>query len=170
MTYPGYVDNNFDGFNDNFDPGADSDSDGNPNFYDTDFPGWFDSNGDGVNDNMDKDLDGIPNNLDLDSDNDGIPDVVESFGVDANGDGRIDNYTDTDNDGLSQNVDSPGGVAGSGMGLGALDTDGDGIPNYLDLDSDNDGIPDIIEAFGTDNNTLPQGDWVHRYRWGWLFR
>lgn len=152
LTYPGYVDNNFDGFNDNFDPGADSDSDGNPNFYDTDFPGWFDSNGDGVNDNMDKDLDGIPNNLDLDSDNDGIPDVVESFGVDANGDGRIDNYTDTDNDGLSQNVDSPGGVAGSGMGLGALDTDGDGIPNYLDLDSDNDGIPDIIEAFGTDNN------------------
>ena len=30
------------------------------------------------------------------------------------------------------------------------DTDGDGIPNYLDLDSDNDGIIDIIEAGGTD--------------------
>ena len=36
--------------------------------------------------------------------------------------------------------------------MSSLDTDGDGIPNYLDLDSDNDGIPDIIEAFGTDNN------------------
>jgi len=150
-TYPGFVDNNSDGFNDNFDPSADSDNDGIPNFYDPSFPGWVDSNGDGVNDTMDKDLDGIPNHLDLDSDNDGIPDVTESFGVDANGDGRIDGYSDTDNDGLSQNVDANGtGVANSGLGLGALDTDGDGVPNYLDLDSDNDGIPDIIEAYATD--------------------
>jgi hypothetical protein len=36
--------------------------------------------------------------------------------------------------------------------LGAIDTDGDGIPNYLDLDSDNDGIPDVVEAYGTDAN------------------
>ncbi|WGH75481.1 DUF4347 domain-containing protein [Tenacibaculum tangerinum] len=28
----------------------------------------------------------------------------------------------------------------------ALDTDGDGLPNHLDLDSDNDGCPDAIEA------------------------
>jgi uncharacterized repeat protein (TIGR01451 family) len=149
--YPGYIDNNTDGFNDNFDPSADSDNDGNPNFYDSNFPGWLDSNSDGINDNMDKDLDGIPNHLDLDSDNDGIPDTVESFGVDANGDGIIDNYSDTDNDGFSQNVDfNNTGVTNSALGLGPLDTDGDGIPNYLDLDSDNDGIPDITEAFGTD--------------------
>jgi hypothetical protein len=32
------------------------------------------------------------------------------------------------------------------------DTDGDGIPNHLDLDSDNDGIFDIIEAGGVDVN------------------
>jgi hypothetical protein len=32
------------------------------------------------------------------------------------------------------------------------DSDGDGIPNYLDLDSENDGIPDIIEAGGIDHN------------------
>ncbi len=151
--YPGYVDYNGDGFNDNFDPGADADNDGIPNFLDPSFPGFVDVNGDGVNDKMDKDLDGIPNHLDLDSDNDGIPDVVESYGVDANGDGRIDNYTDTDNDGLSQNVDaSNAGVGGSGNGLGAPDLDNDGIPNYLDTDSDNDGIPDIIEALGTDAN------------------
>ncbi len=149
--YPGFTDNNSDGFNDNFDPGADTDNDGVFNFYDADFPGYVDTNGDGVNDHMDKDLDGIPNNLDLDSDNDGLPDVVESFGVDADGDGRIDNYSDTDNDGLSQNVDGGNtGVAGSGSALGALDTDGDGMPNYLDLDSDNDGIPDVIEVFGAD--------------------
>jgi len=152
-SYPGFVDNNADGVNDNFDPSADSDNDGIPNFYDADFPGYVDSNADGINDNMDKDLDGIPNHLDLDSDNDGIPDTVESYGVDTNGDGLIDNYVDTDNDGFSQNVDgNASGVTGSGNGLGAPDFDGDGIPNYLDLDSDNDGIPDLIESGGTDAN------------------
>ena len=34
----------------------------------------------------------------------------------------------------------------------SFDSDGDGIPNRLDLDSDNDGIPDIVEAGGTDND------------------
>lgn len=151
--YPGFVDHNSDGINDNFDPSADSDNDGIPNFLDHDFPGFVDANSDGVNDNFDSDQDGIPNFLDLDSDNDGIPDVVESGGVDANGDGIIDNYSDTDSDGLSQNVDASNtGATNSGLGLGALDTDGDGVPNYLDLDSDNDGVPDVIEVYGTDNN------------------
>ena len=145
--YPGYVDHNYDNVNDNFDYGADSDGDGTPNFYDTDFPGFIDSNGDAVNDNADKDLDGIPNQYDLDSDNDGIPDVVESYGVDTNGNGIIDNYIDTDNDGFSQNVDANNtGVNGSNVGLGPQDFDNDGIPNYLDTDSDNDGIPDIVEV------------------------
>ncbi|MBK7376696.1 MAG: T9SS type A sorting domain-containing protein [Chitinophagaceae bacterium] len=152
-AYPGFVDTNFDGVNDNFDYGADSDNDGNPNYYDTDFPGFTDSNGDGVNDNADKDKDGIPNQYDLDSDNDGIPDVVEAYGVDTNGDGIIDNYTDTDADGFSQNVDANStGVQGSGNGLGIPDLDGDGIFNYLDTDSDNDGIPDVVEVMGTDGN------------------
>jgi len=151
--YPGYVDNNSDGVNDNFDWGADADNDGIPNFYDTGFLPFTDTNGDGVNDRADKDLDGIPNQYDLDSDNDGIPDVVESYGVDTNGDGIIDNYTDTDNDGFSQNVDANNtGVAGSGNGLGSQDLDIDGIPNYLDLDSDNDGIPDLVESGGADTN------------------
>ena len=153
-AYPGFTDNNSDGFNDNFDWGADSDNDGIPNFQDTNFwKGWVDINADGVNDQSDKDLDGIPNQYDRDSDNDGIPDVVESYGVDTNGDGIIDNFTETDFDGFSQNVDANNtGVNLSGNGLGAQDLDGDGIPNYLDLDSDNDGIPDIIEAGGTDAN------------------
>ncbi len=153
-SYPGYVDNNSDGVNDLFDWGADADNDGIPNFQDRDFwKPWVDINNDGVNDLSDKDLDGIPNQYDLDSDNDGIPDVVESYGVDTNGDGIIDNYVDTDNDGFSQNVDGNNtGVNLSGNGLGAQDFDGDGIPNYLDLDSDNDGIPDIIEALGVDAN------------------
>jgi uncharacterized repeat protein (TIGR01451 family) len=148
--YPGYVDYNIDGSNDNFDYGADSDNDGILNFYDTDFPGFIDTNGDGVNDNADKDKDGIPNQYDLDSDNDGIPDTVESYGVEANGDGLLDSYTDTDGDGFSQNVDANStGVSGSGNGLDAQDFDGDGIPNYLDTDSDNDGIPDVVEVNGS---------------------
>jgi hypothetical protein len=153
-SYAGYVDNNTDLVNDNFDYGADSDNDGIPNYLDPTFAGFIDSNADGVNDNADKDLDGIANQYDLDSDNDGIPDVVESYGVDTNGDGIIDNYIDSDADGFSQNVDANiiGGVTGSGAGLGAQDFDGDGIPNYLDTDSDNDGVPDIIEAGGSDIN------------------
>lgn len=153
-TYAGFVDYNSDNYNDNFDWGADSDNDGIPNFQDTGFwIVWLDVNADGVNDNSDKDLDGLPDQYDRDSDNDGIPDVVESYGVDTNGDGIIDNYTETDFDGFSQNVDANNtGVNGSGTGLGAPDLDGDGIPNYLDLDSDNDGIPDVIEAAGTDSN------------------
>lgn len=135
------------------DPLDDDDLDGIPNYRDTNYPGFVDINGDGVNDNFDSDLDGVINELDLDSDNDGIPDVVESGGVDANGDGKIDNYTDTDNDGFSQNVDANNtGSAGSGNGLGLLDTDGDSIPNMFDLDSDNDGIPDVVEVYGADSN------------------
>ena len=83
---PDYVEGN------GVDPSGDDDADGIENYRDTDFPGFVDSNNDGVNDRFDADLDGIPNHLDLDSDNDGIPDVVESGGVDADGDGRIDNY------------------------------------------------------------------------------
>lgn len=152
--YPGYVDNNSDNYNDNFDWGADSDNDNIPNFQDINFwKGWVDTNADGVNDLSDKDLDGIPNQYDRDSDNDGIPDVVESYGVDTNGDGIIDNFTETDYDGFSQNVDANNtGVSGSGVGLGAQDFDGDGIANYLDTDSDNDGIPDAVEVLAPDTN------------------
>lgn len=42
------------------------------------------------------------------------------------------------------------------------DTDGDGIPDYLDLDSDNDGCPDAIEGSGNFttlvNSTMPGGN------------
>lgn len=135
------------------DPFEDDDNDGIPNYRDASYPGFVDTNGDGINDHFDADLDGIINALDLDSDNDGIPDVVEAGGVDANGDGRIDNYADIDGDGFSDNVDANlSGHSSSGSGLGLPDFDGDGIPNMFDLDSDNDGIPDILEAGGIDTN------------------
>lgn len=152
-TYAGFVDNNNDYINDNFQADGDSDNDGILNYLDTDFPGRVDSNLDGVDDRFDTDLDGKINMLDLDSDNDGIPDVVEAYGVDTDGDGKIDSFVDTDADGLSDQVDTNlSGASNTGLGLNKPDLDNDGVPNYLDLDSDNDGIPDIIEAGAPDIN------------------
>ncbi len=91
----------------------------------------------------DTDKDGILNYLDSDSDNDGITDVIENYGVDTDGDGKIDGLINITN-GLSNKLNS--------SGLSEKDFDGDGIPNYLDLDSDADGIPDIIEAGSVDSN------------------
>ncbi len=122
--------------------------------------GFEDVDGDGLADSVDPDQggtplpvpdtdgDNIPDYLDLDSDNDGIPDVTEAGGDDANGDGIIDNFEDVNGDGLSDNVDPDQG----GTPLPVPDTDSDNIPDYLDLDSDNDGIPDVVEAGGTDEN------------------
>lgn len=81
----------------------------------------------------DTDADGIDDQNDYDSDNDSVPDIFEANGqssvtlshVDANADGIDDMF---------------------GIGLIPLDTDNDGIPNYLDLDSDNDGIHDLDES------------------------
>jgi hypothetical protein len=138
----GFTDVNKDGLHDAYinatallKTGADTDADGKANSYP----------------NKNNDTDFRPNAYDLDSDNDGIPDVVEAYGVDTNGDGKIDNFTDTDADGLSDNVDGYISAA-TGKGLGLPDFDADGVPNYLDLDSDNDGIPDILEAGAPDAN------------------
>lgn len=151
--YGAYKDNNNDYIDDDFQADGDSDNDGIANWLDPTFPGRIDTNADGKDDRFDTDLDGVANYLDLDSDNDGIPDVVEAYGVDANGDGKIDNYTDTDGDGLSQNVDfNNTGANISGLGLGLPDLDGDGVPNFIDLDSDQDGIPDLVESGGADVN------------------
>ena len=96
----------------------------------------------------DTDMDGIADNLELDSDNDGISDLFESgdpiaIAADTNNDGLIDGteanaagFTDADGDGA---WDQLGNVP-------PVDTDGDGIADYLDLDSDNDGIPDTVEG------------------------
>ena len=113
-----------------------------------------DANGDGADDSIesrplqaaDFDLDRIPNYLDLDSDQDGVSDIVETFGelADLDGDGRIDNFFSSNGSGLDDSRASA---------LAALlDTDGDGQPNSLDLDSDDDGISDVVEAGGTDVN------------------
>jgi len=80
----------------------------------------------------DSDGDGIANYLDIDSDNDGIPDNVEAQSTSG--------YAQP-----SGSVDTSGVPNNYGTGLIPVDTDGDGIPDYLDHDSDNDGTPDILE-------------------------
>lgn len=93
----------------------------------------------------DTDLDGIPDQLDLDSDNDGIPDTVEAQGANSF---IAYSAVDINKDGLSDAF---------GTGLSPVDSDSDGIKDYLDLDSDNDGIYDLVESGSNDPDTNLDG-------------
>ncbi len=81
----------------------------------------------------DTDRDKVPDFLDLDSDGDGTPDVVEAQTTQA--------YVPTAGKINANGVDDV-----FGDGLRPVDTDKDGIPDYLDTDSDNDGSADTVEA------------------------
>ena len=115
----------------------DTDGDNVPNITD------IDDDNDGIIDALegdgDFDNDGIPDDLDIDSDNDGIPDNIEAQTTD----GYISpTGNDSDNDGLDNAYDTDG----TNTGLVPVNTDGEGMPDYVDEDSDNDGVLDIIEA------------------------
>jgi len=87
---------------------------------------------------IDSDGDQVKDVHDLDSDNDGLTDALEAGSADADGDGRVDDFADGDADGLDDNT------AANPAAL--PNTDGDSVPNYLDLDSDNDGLTDTLEG------------------------
>lgn len=129
------------------DPSADHDIDGIPNYQDADF---CTLNASGVCANLDFDSDGIPNHLDLDSDNDGITDVLESGGTDTNGDGLADGY-------IGKTATTFGIPDTSGTGTIPTNTDNSGNYDALDIDSDDDGIPDNVEAQLTLSYVLPSG-------------
>ncbi len=165
----GGVDNNGDG---RIDSQTDTDQDGYMDVYD------FQNGGDLIAD-WDTDGDGVKNRYDLDSDNDGLPDVVESFGTDSNNDGIIDSYSDADSDGFSNNVDGDANndgsaentsnalvISGSDVNNDGIpdsyvraNTDGNGLPNAYDLDADGDGLIDTFEAGmpDSDNNGIADG-------------
>ena len=180
----GGVDTNGDGVIDYPDPSNpesmfDSDGDGFVDYYDPDDDTTFgvDNEGDilvsyengefnGGDGDFDPDFDddGIPNFWDSDSDNDGIADIIESGGIDTNGDGVIDNdeFTDTNNNGFHDEYENSGLIItdpdgtiedgkpedddGDGTAYNGGDNDSDGSPNFIDTDSDNDNINDIIEV------------------------
>lgn len=144
------------------DPALDSDGDGIVNYKDSDF---CQLNAAGVCTLLDTDSDGVPDYLDLDADNDGIPDIVEAGGADANGDGRVDDATDSDGDGLANVFETAAGYTsilfdtdGDGISDKLGDMDGDNISNWLDLDSDGDGIVDVMESLGSDTDKNGQID------------
>ncbi len=143
-------------------PDTDLDGDGIPDHVDIDDDGdgiidaVEDKNLDGDDDPStyptDTDADGIPDYRDKDSDDDGILDNVEAqttagyiepCGVDSDGNGLDDHYEET---------------PGSCGGLTPIDTDGDHVPDYVDIDSDNDGILDNVEAQTTSGFIPPSGE------------
>jgi gliding motility-associated-like protein len=110
---------------------------------------------------IDTDGDKIANEIDLDDDNDGISDVMEQCHAVGGGftclPGAKDPSGDEDKDGVPNYLDAndpkvPNNMAdvnkdGKCDFINPLyDTDGDQVPDFLDLDSDNDGITDLAEA------------------------
>ena len=127
--------------------GADEDRDG-----DGRIDNFTDADGNGVDDvtqsvpaaPADTDNDGSYDAIEIDADADGITDLVEAGGIDANSDGVIDDFLDDDSDGIDDGLRV--------LPLAVIDTDNDNTPDFQDLDSDNDGLSDIEESGGTDAN------------------
>ncbi|MDA9353604.1 PA14 domain-containing protein, partial [Flavobacteriaceae bacterium] len=101
---------------------------------------------------IDKDTDGdaIPDHLDLDSDNDGTLDNIEAQETTSYipPSGVANGITDVNNNGLDDVYESSPGV-----GLIPIDSDTDGLENFIDIDTDNDGCSDTIEAGTSDDGT-----------------
>ncbi|WP_124640955.1 DUF6923 family protein [Amniculibacterium aquaticum] len=146
-----------------YSPDGDDDTDGTPNYSDPNFPGFVDSNNDGVNDNFDTDKDGYPDAYDLDSDGDGCFDAIEgndhvslnqlnpdgSININAHGGINATGVPNLVNPGGAADNDGatgqPAGLAKNASANDCLDSDGDGVPDNIDLDDDNDGILDTNE-------------------------
>ncbi|MHB0756193.1 T9SS type B sorting domain-containing protein [Polaribacter sp. M15] len=136
------------------DPLGDADTDGIPNYRDSNF--GPDANLDGIIDTFDFDNDGVPNHFDLDSDNDGVLDIVEAGNgtLDTNNNGRTN--SNVGSNGLDNSVESNDSRFAS-ISYTILNTDNNGNPNFLDIDADDDGIVDNIEAQSTNNYTTLSG-------------
>ena len=107
----------------------------------------LDGDNDPATNPVDTDSDGIPDYLDIDSDNDGIPDNVEAQ--------TTGGYLPPLNQDLNSNGLDDAYENGGSVGLIPQDTDGDGLPDYVDTDSDDDGVPDAIEGHDWDRDGFP---------------
>lgn len=178
----GFIDSNGNGIVDNLGlPGWDDDGDGFADGFDAndmDTSLVASDNFEPLSPIRDRDGDNVTNFWDLDSDNDGVGDLIETGGVDTNGDGIIDYPTisdptsmiDADGDGFADVYDpdndgNPGSESPNqplityngveyidGTSSKNWDEDGDDVPNLYDLDGDNDGIADLIEAQAIDTD------------------
>lgn len=136
------------------DPDGDNDGDGIPNWRDASdrgdgSPAVCSTSADGstcvtLSTLYDSDGDGRPNHLDVDSDDDGLLDSLEAghTETDDDGDGLLDGPYGAN--GLADEVET---APDSGAILYSLrDTDGDELPDFLDLDSDGDLVFDVVES------------------------
>jgi CshA-type fibril repeat protein len=146
----------------------DTDGDSVPNYRDLDSDndglldvveaGGEDIDGDGLDDTTNRSL---ANPL-MDNNGNSIPDVLEpnneklAAAIDRNGDGIIDDKTDTDSDGIPNVTDEVPALFAT---LPTPDLDNDGIADRYDIDDDNDGIPDLVEEAG-DPSRDTDGDGV----------
>ena len=106
-------------------------------------PSSTDPDGDGLNNSVEIELG--TNAFAVDTDDDGLTDPVETNGGSA---------VDTDGDGTidARDRDSDGDGATDAR-EGDIDTDGDGVPDYRDADDDGDGIPTLVEVADGANYT-----------------
>ncbi len=156
-------------------PSGDADGDGVPNYLDRNNrgDGMAQTCTDASNDQVcdvpgllyDRDGDGVANHLDLDSDNDGLFDTVEgAAGIPdaATRNGVIDCPGGFGSNGLCDSVETAAdsGVVDyddNGAGPDATrNTDGDSLPDFLDIDSDGDGLWDVAEGESGCVDTTPR--------------
>lgn len=154
---------------------ADSDGDGQPNYWDTDDDNdtlvttqeKADPNNDGnAADAVDTDRDGTPDYLDNDDDNDGKLTANELAAGDADGDHIVDYLDPSDTTVNGIGGDSDGDGIGdkfefdvNGDTNGADDSDGDKVANYLDTDDDGDGLLTKDEKADANKDGNPADAW-----------
>jgi hypothetical protein len=125
----------------------------------------------------DSDADGVRDFRDTDSDDDGVGDILEIGGTDLDGNLMVDDYNDTDLDGIPDSVDADatGGPDADSDGIedsadvdsvGGADSDSDGIIDTRDGDANNDGIQDSAASSFLSSGVFPDldGDTIPDYR------
>ena len=87
---------------------------------------------------LDTDGDGQPDARDLDADGDGSDDILEAGGSDADGDGRVDGFADSNGDGWND----------ASAANTPRDSDYDGVPDFQDTSDDRGQVETALNGIG----------------------